>query len=130
MMASDRPVRNANATPMQALAIISTTTLGPAAPMNPNTTAPQAPATNIRFMPYLSPSTPAPSTEAASVRVASDDTKMVVPGENCSPLRTMEMFAARIRRSPTATALPSPMATVVIVAANPVTCPCRRTRRC
>ena len=129
MMASDRPLRNANATPIQARAIISTTTLGATAPINPNTTAAHAPATNIRLMPNLSPSTPAPSTEAARVRVASDETKMVVPCEKPRPVRTSEILAARIRRSPTATALPRPMATVVMTAANPVTCPCC-TRRC
>ena len=106
---------------MQALAIISTTVLGARAPSRPKTTAPQAPATNIRFMPYLSPRTPAPSTEAARVRVASDDTKMVLPCEKPKPPRTKEMLAARIRRSPTATALPRPMATVVMMAAKPVT---------
>ena len=82
MMASDNPVRKANATPMQARAISSTATLGAEAPSTPNTTAPQAPATNIRFMPYRSPRTPAPSTDAPSVSVAREDTKMVVPGEN------------------------------------------------
>ena len=67
---------------MPALAIVSTTTLGAAAPSNPNSTAPHAPARNIRFMPNLSPSTPAPSTEAARVRVATDETNTVVPGED------------------------------------------------
>ena len=129
MMARDRPLRNANATPMHALAINITTVLGASALSSPKTTAPHAPATNIRFMPYLSPSTPAPSTEAARVRVASDDTKMFVLFEKSRPSLTMEMLAAKIRRSPTATALPRPMATVVMTAANPVT-PCSRTRRC
>ena len=129
MMASDRPLRNANATPMPALAMIITTVLGASAPSSPKATAPQAPVTNIRFMPYLSPSTPAPSTDAARVRVASDDTKMFVFFEKSMPSLTMEMLAARIRRSPTATALPRPIATVVMTAANPVTDGCC-TQRC
>ena len=124
MMASDRPLRNANATPMQALAITSTATFGAPAPMKPKTTAAHAPATNIRFIPYRSPRTPAPSTDAARVRVASEDTKMVVPGEKPRPLRTSAMLAARTRRSPTTTALPRPMAIVVMTAATPRTCSC------
>jgi hypothetical protein len=139
MRASDKLLRNAKATPLPALAIISTTTLGAAAPRSPNAAAPKAPPRNIRFMPNRSPRTPAPRTEAARVSVARDETKMVVPGENCRPLRMTEMLVATILRSPRVTALPRPMATVVMVAANPLsdaggaimvgTCSCRRTTR-
>ena len=85
MMANDRLLRNANDTPMQALAIMSTAALGAAAASRPNTTAPHAPAMNIFFAPYLSPRTPAPSTAAARVRDARHATKMVVPVEHCRP---------------------------------------------
>ena len=123
-MASDRALRNANATPIPARAINSTTTLGATAPSTPNTAAPDAPTRNIRLIPYRSPSTPAPNTEAARVRVASDDTVMAMLGEICRPVRMREMLADRILRSPTATALPKPMASVAMTAATPLTCSC------
>ena len=95
-----------------------------------NTTAPHAPATNIRLMPYLSPGHLLREREAPRGQGRQDVTKIVVPGENCRPPRMTEMLADMIRRSPRTTALPSPMATVVMAAANPLTCSRCPTRRC
>lgn len=100
MIASDNPSRNAKAIPMPARAMISTAAFGARAARMPNTIVPSRPPTNIRFMPYTSPSAPAPSTAAASVRVARLAMKLAVLGENSSPLRTSEMFADKIVESP------------------------------
>jgi hypothetical protein len=43
-------------------------------------------------------------------------------------VRMREMLAERILRSPRTTALPRPMASVAITAAEPVTCSCCRTK--
>jgi hypothetical protein len=96
VVASDSPNRNAKATPDPARAAMSTAPVGAAAASKPNPMAPSKPPVNMRFMPYRSPSAPAPSTAAASVRVARLATKLAVLGDMSSPTRTSEMLADKI----------------------------------
>lgn len=124
MIASDKPMRNAKETPDPALAMTSAMTLGAAAARNPNPMAPHAPARCIRLMPNRAPSAPAANAAAAMVRIVTTATKLVVLDDNCRPRRTTEMLAATIRPSANTRAAPKPMARVVMVAANPVTCLC------
>ena len=121
MMASDSPSRSAKARPAPARATMSTTAFGAAAASTPNTTVPSSPAVYIRFMPYLSPRAPAPSTAAAKVSVASPAMKLVLPADRCRPARTSEMFADRITGSAAVMLAPSPVARIVMVARVPDT---------
>ena len=121
MIASDNPSTNAKATPRPALAMISMPTCGAAAPSTPKKIDPQTPRMNIFFMPARSPSAPAPSTAAARVRVHRLARKLAVPGVNCSPSRTWARLAEKMVGSAAAMLNPSPIATMVMVAARPVT---------
>ena len=75
--------------------------MGEAAASTLNAIVPDNPATNMRRMPYRSPSVPAPNTAAAIVSVARLAMKLAVAGVAPSPIRTSDMLAARIVGSAT-----------------------------
>ncbi len=122
-MASANPSCRANASPTPARATIKHPGIRCGCRRStPKTTVPISPSENIRFMPYLSPSAPAPSTPAArDGGWPRRRQKLAVPEESASPSRTAEMFADRITGSAAVMLAPSPVARIVIVAAVPDT---------
>ena len=80
--------------------------------------------TNIRFIPARSPRAPAPRTAAARVSVHRLARKLAVAGVNSSPSRTSARLADSVVGSAAVMEYPRPIATMVMVAARPVTCCC------